>query len=318
MQQPRWVDAAGVRRSVSPDRARRLIRRELADGFDPSTDPPRLAATVGEGDGSGQLLVMPSATRTGAGVKVLSVAPGNPGRGLDRIQAVYVLLDPDTLAPSVLVDGTAITSLRTPAVSAVAMDALAPDGVESVVVVGSGPQALGHAEALLAIRQPASVTVVGRSADAARATAQRISGLASSHRMATRGLTVDDPAFEAAVRDAQVVVTATSAATPVIEDDWVADGACVVAIGSHEPHRRELGSGLLGRSLVVVEDLQTAHREAGDVILAAAQGPLSWDDVHTLADVVLGRVTRATDRPNVFKSVGMAWQDLVIAEHVRS
>jgi ornithine cyclodeaminase len=139
---------------------------------------------------------------------------------------------------------------------------------------------------------------------------------ASTHRLATRGLTVGDPQVEAAVREAQVVVTATSATTPVLDDDWVADGACVVAIGSHEPHRRELGSGLLGRSLVVVDEIGTAHREAGDVILAAAQGALDWADVRTLADVVLGRVERATDRPNVFKSVGMAWQDLVIAEHV--
>jgi ornithine cyclodeaminase len=67
---------------------------------------------------------------------------------------------------------------------------------------------------------------------------------------------------------------------------------------------------------VVVEDLATARREAGDVILAAAQGALDWADVHTLGDLVTGRVRRATDRPNVFKSVGMAWQDLVIAEHV--
>jgi len=312
MQQPRWVDATEVRRIVSPDRARRLIRCELADGFDPASDPARVVAGVGDG----QLLVMPATKGRSAGVKVVSVAPGNPARGLERIQALYVLLDADTLTPSVLIDGTAVTSLRTPAVSAVAMDALAPDEVGSAVIFGSGPQALGHAEALLAIRHTSSVTVVGRRGDAARATAQRISGLATTHRLSTRGITVGDPQVEAAVREAQVVVTATSAATPVLDDDWVADGACVVAIGSHEPHRRELGSGLLGRSLVVVEDIGTAHREAGDVILAAAQGALDWAAVHTLADLVLGRVERASDRPNVFKSVGMAWQDLVIAEHL--
>ena len=311
MKQPRWVDAAMLRRSLSPDRARRLIRQELADGFDPSGDPPRLAAGVGDG----QLLVMPSATRTSAGVKVVSVAPGNAARGLERIQAVYVLMDAETLTPSVIIDGAAITSLRTPAVSAVAMDALAPAEVGSVVVFGSGPQALGHVEALLAIRHPSSVTVVGRRADPTRSTAQRISGLPTNGRLSTRALTVDEPEVQQAVGDAQVVITATSAATPVLGDDWVADGACVVAVGSHEAHRRELGSGLVGRSLVVVEDVATAHREAGDVILATAQGALDWAEVCTLSDVVTGRVARATDRPNVFKSVGMAWQDLVIAEH---
>jgi ornithine cyclodeaminase/alanine dehydrogenase-like protein (mu-crystallin family) len=312
MPQPRWVDAATVRRSLTPDRARRLVRQALADGLDPAADPLRQSVPAGEG----QLLVMPSANRRAAGVKVLSVAPGNPARGVDRIQAVYVLMDAETLSPSVLIDGSAITSVRTPAVSAVAMDALAPAEVDAAVVFGTGPQALGHAEALLAIRHTASVTVVGRQGAAARATAQRVSGLNGSGRLRVEALTVDDPRVEDAVRAAQVVVTATSAATPVLGDDWVADGACVVAIGSHEAHRRELGSGLLGRSLVVVEDVRTARREAGDVILAAAQGALAWDDVKTLQDVVLGRVERASDRPNVFKSVGMAWQDLVIAEHV--
>ena len=312
MPQPRWVDATTVTRSLSPDRARRLIRQELADGLDPAGDPPRHAVPAGEG----QLLVMPSATRTAAGVKVLSVAPGNPARGLERIQAVYVLMDAETLTPSVLIDGAAITALRTPAVSAVAIDALAPAEVDSVVVFGTGPQALGHAEALLAVRQPSTLTVVGRRADPTRSTAQRISGLATSRRLETVALVGDDGAIEEAVRAAQVVVTATSSATPVLGDDWVADGACVVAIGSHEADRRELGSALVGRSLVVVEDLATARREAGDVILAAAQGALDWADVHALADLVTGRVQRATDRPNVFKSVGMAWQDLVIAEHI--
>jgi ornithine cyclodeaminase len=309
--QPRWVDATAVRRALSPDRARRLLRQALVDGLDPAVDPPRQAL----GTDAGQLLVMPSASRTAAGVKVLSVAPGNGARGLERIQAVYVLMDGETLTPSALLDGAAITSLRTPAVSAVAVDALSAPEVESVVIFGSGPQALGHAEALLAIRRPSSVTVVGRRRDAARATAQRLSGLGTGTHLGTRALTADDHEVEQAVREAQVVVTATSSATPVLEDAWVTDGTCVVAIGSHEAHRRELPGRLLGRSLVVVEDVATARREAGDVILAAAQGHLAWGDVRDLRDVVLGRVERVTDRPTVFKSVGMAWQDLVVAEH---
>jgi len=96
----------------------------------------------------------------------------------------------------------------------------------------------------------------------------------------------------------------------------VTDGACVVAIGSHEPDRRELASDLVGRSLVVVEDIETAGREAGDIVLAVADGRLDWADVGTIADLVRGRLQRAADRPNVFKGVGMAWQDLVVAEHV--
>ena len=309
-EQPRWVDATALRRAVSADRARRLIRQALADGLDPSAEPARLAVPAGDG----QLLLMPSASRRAAGVKVASVAPGNSSKGLDRIQALYVLLDAATLTPSVLLDGSALTTLRTPAVSAVAIDCLAAQEVSHVVIVGNGPQAIGHAEAILAIRRPASITVVGREPDRARSAANRIRGLAGSPRV--EAVTVADGAgFEEAVRGADIIVTATSSATPVIDGAWVADGACVVAIGSHEPDRRELDSDLVGRSRVIVEDLETAQREAGDVVLAVADGALGWRDVGTLADLVLGRIERASDRPNVFKGVGMAWQDLVVAEH---
>ena len=100
---------------------------------------------------------------------------------------------------------------------------------------------------------------------------------------------------------------------PVLEGDWVADGACVVAIGSHEPDRRELDSRLIGRSLVVVEDVATALREAGDVVMAIGEGALVPQSLYPMTHLVTGQVTRATDRPNIFKSVGMSWEDLVIA-----
>ncbi len=183
MEAPRWIDATEVRQAVSADRARRLIRQVLADGFDPADDPSRLSPVVP----GGQLLIMPSSTPRAVGVKVLSVAPGNPDRGLERIQALYVLFDPDTLAPSIILDGTAITALRTPAVSAVAIDALAPADVSSVVVFGSGPQAVGHVEAILEIRQPDRVTIVGRGLERARAAAHQVSALGVTARALSRG-----------------------------------------------------------------------------------------------------------------------------------
>ncbi|GAA2165437.1 ornithine cyclodeaminase [Humibacillus xanthopallidus] len=309
-EQPRWVDATALRRAVSADRARRLIRQALVDGLDPAAEPARTSLSAGDG----QLLVMPSASRRAAGVKVATVAPGNPSKGLERIQAVYVLFDAATLTPSALLDGAALTTLRTPAVSAVAIDCLAPQEVSRVVIMGSGPQAVGHAEAILAIRSPTSITVAGRALDRARSAANRVRGLDGAPRVEALAVT-DRQALEEAVRSADVIVTATTAEAPVLDGSWVRDGACVIAIGSHEPDRRELGSDLLGRSLVVVEDLATARREAGDVVLAVADGALEWGGVSTLTDLVCGRITRATDRSNVFKGVGMAWQDLVVAEH---
>lgn len=308
MEAPRWVDAAEVRRAVSADRARRLVRQVLADGFDPADDPARLAPVVP----GGQLLIMPSSTPHAVGVKVLSVAPANPDRGLDRIQALYVLFDADTLAPSVIIDGTAITAIRTPAVSAVGVDALAPADVSSVVVFGSGPQAIGHVEAILEIRRPERVTIVARGLHGARAAAHEISTLG----VHSTALAADDAAVGSVVAESGIIVAATSAATPVLDGSWVADGACVVAMGSHEPDRRELDAELIGRSLVVVEDVGTALREAGDVVMAIAEGALAPEALHPMKALVTGDVTRAADRPNVFKSVGMAWEDLVIADGV--
>jgi ornithine cyclodeaminase len=246
-------------------------------------------------------------------VKVLSVAPGNPELGRERIQALYVLMDSETLTPAVLIDGTAITSLRTPAVSALGMDSLAPQQVRTVVIFGSGPQAVAHAQALLQVRRPEEIVVVARRPEALAAAADEIAALGIPARAVSAG---DRGQVEEAVRSAQVLVAATSSGEPVLVGDWVADGACVVAIGSHESDRRELDTVLMKRSRVVVEDVATARREAGDIVLALEEGALVSADLATLRDVVLGTVVRAEDRPNVFKTVGMSWEDLVIAEGV--
>jgi ornithine cyclodeaminase/alanine dehydrogenase-like protein (mu-crystallin family) len=121
-----------------------------------------------------------------------------------------------------------------------------------------------------------------------------------------------------ALRAADVVVCATSARSPVFESTLLRDDAVVIAVGSHEPDARELDAALLGRASVIVEDVDTALREAGDVILAIDDGHLGPDRLLTMQDAVAGTVEAPTDRPTVFKSVGMAWQDLVVAEAVVS
>ena len=309
---PMWIGADELARRVSPGRARELLRAALAAGLDPSSDPPRTVVEAGRG----QLLLMPSAGATAVGTKVVGLARDNPTRGLPTIQAVYVLMDAETLTPQALIDGIALTNLRTPAVSAVAMQSLAADDVESAVMVGSGPQALGHAEALLALRSVRRITVAGRDAGRAESCARRIEALTPQGGAAPAEVhaTTDGSELEDAVRGAQVVMCATSSSTPVIDGAWVADGACVVAVGSHEPSSRELDSDLMARSVVVVEDVPAALREAGDIVQAIDEGALDPAHLHTLSDLVVGQVRRSTDRPHVFKSVGMSWEDLVVAE----
>ena len=288
-----WFTADDVVRLLPMAHAVDVLESALAGGLDPAADPARSVLPVA----GGQVLLMPSESAAHVGVKLVTYAPANSGRGLPRIQGVYVLLDAATLAPVALLDGSALTSLRTPAMSAVAVRHLARPSATRLVVFGSGPQAEGHVEAVRSVRALDDVAVVGRDAARAAALAIRVGGR---------------PGSALDVADADIVVCATSAREPLFDGDLVQPGAVVVAVGSHQPDARELDSVLVRRAHVVVEDRATALREAGDVVLAG----LAADDLTTLAEVVTGRVTLAPDRPMVWKSVGMAWQDLVTAAAV--
>jgi ornithine cyclodeaminase len=118
------------------------------------------------------------------------------------------------------------------------------------------------------------------------------------------------------LRAADVVVCATSARSPLFDAELIADTAVVIAVGSHEPDARELPGALCARATVVVEDVAAALREAGDVCLALAEGALQAADLVPMRDVITGRVLPDPGRPLVVKTVGMSWQDLVVAEAV--
>lgn len=296
---PKWFGKSEVAATIDSRRARALIEWALGSGFDPAQDPNRINTPAG----AGHFLLMPSTLGPWSGIKVLSVAPDNPAIGFPRIQATYVLMDARTLTTRALIDGSLLTELRTPAVSAVAAERLAAPDASHLVVFGTGPQALAHIEAMAEIRPLRKMTVVGRSADKAAVAVAKAAAL---------GLEAVSGDASAAA-DADIIVCATSAKDPLFDGSLVKDGACVIAMGSHETDRRELDAGLLGRSLVVVEDTATALREAGDVTMAIADGTLDGGTLVPLLKIVRGTAVRRTDAPNVFKSVGMSWQDLAVA-----
>lgn len=296
---PRWYGSAEVAAAISPARARALIESALLQDFDPAGDPARINTPAG----AGHLLLMPSVIGDWAGIKVASVGPDNPEHGRPRIQATYILMDSLTLSPQAIMEGSQLTALRTPAVSAAAAHRLASAEASTLLVFGTGLQARSHIEAMAEIRTLSEVWISGRNPDkvAELVESTRSSGL--SARVAT----------EADVAAADIIVCATSAGEPLFDSTAVKGGACVVAMGSHETDRRELDAALMGRSLVVVEDIDTALREAGDVVMAIDEDALEQRNLSTLRTLVRGDFVRATDRPNVFKGTGMSWQDLAVA-----
>jgi ornithine cyclodeaminase/alanine dehydrogenase-like protein (mu-crystallin family) len=291
----RYVDADGVA-ALGPGAAVEAIRHALCDGLDPAADPARSSVELAHG----QFLLMPSESPAAAGVKVVTVAPENPARGLPRIQAAYLLFDPGTLSLRAVLDGAALTTLRTPAVSVAAVLDRLPHRPLRVAVVGSGPQAVGHVATLAAVRPLEEATYLVR--DPSRAPVEAVA--------------LGTPLASEVLSAADVVVCATSARSPLFDSRVLGDGVVVIAVGSHEPDARELDSALLGRATVVVEDIRTSRREAGDVVLAINEGAVTQDDLVPMDGVIRGVVAVPSGRPLVFKSVGMSWQDLVVAEAV--
>ncbi|QKW23013.1 ornithine cyclodeaminase family protein [Kitasatospora sp. NA04385] len=272
------------------------LERTLLDGLDVETCPARANVPVP----AGELLLMPAATDRYAGVKIAGVAPANPAAGLPRITGSYLLLDGPTLRPLALLDGAALTALRTPAVTALALRALAAPDARHLVVFGAGPQALGHVDALRVVLPGLErVTVVARRpGPAARLAAHA----------ASSGLDAAVGAPEA-VAGADVVVCCTTARTPLFDGALVPDRAAVAAVGSHEPRAREVDARLVDRADLFVEAREVALREAGDLLMAGAGA----ERLANLAELVTGRAVVRHDRPRFFKSVGMAWQDLAVA-----
>lgn len=297
-----FICADEVFSRVSFEDAIRAIQRELRAGLDPAADFDRGILDVT----AGQLLLMPSQSADFVGVKVATVAPDNPAVGKERIQGLYLLMDAATLSPVALLDGTALTTLRTPAVSAAAADLLAPAQVDNLVVFGSGPQAWGHIEAMRAIRQIRTVTIVARNQDKAAELASRVS---ASGLPASVGSAAD-------VQDAQLIVCATTARAPLFDGDLVPDDCCIIAVGSHEVDARELPTALIVRSQLVVEDVAVALREAGDLMIPVGEGMVTADAFIPLRAIVTGETPVDQGSPRVFSSSGMSWEDLVIAAEV--
>ena len=255
--------------------------------------------------GEGELLLMPAVGPQGAGVKLVTVQPGNPARGRSLVQGVYVLFAPGTLEPLATIDGAALTSLRTGAVSGLATRHLAREDARRLVIFGAGTQARVHLAAMTAVRPIEEVMVVSRTPAGAKALAERAAATGLRASVGTPD----------AVAGSDIVCTCTTSPTPVFDGSQLAGGAHVNAVGAYTPETREVDDETVRRAAIVVETREAALAEAGDLLLPIGAGVISEKDiVADLAEVVGGaRVRTEAADVTLFKSVGVAFEDLVVA-----
>ncbi|MFD4412573.1 ornithine cyclodeaminase family protein [Streptomyces sp. NPDC058476] len=246
---------------------------------------------------------------TGAVAKIGSVNPGNATAGLPTVHAVINALDPVTGQLAAVMDGTAVTTLRTAAAGAVAFDALATADSAELGLLGSGTQALAHARAVARVRELRSVRVwspnPGRRAHAARRLAAELGVAVKAVETA-----------EEAVAGLPMVAACTLSATPVVRGAWLTPGCTVVSVGSFEPTRSEVDAEVVRRAAaVVVDDPETAAEHAGPVVDALREGRLAREDLIPLGGVLTGRHTARTSPDDIvfYNSVGLGIQDAAAA-----
>jgi len=244
-------------------------------------------------------------------LKAVCIFPGNPARGLDAHQGTVTLFDGTTGEPTAILDASAITAIRTAAVSALATRLLAAEDARQLAILGAGVQAAAHLDAMLAVRDFERVAIYSRT----RATAERLARDAGGRVR----IEVADSA-QRALRDAQVVVTATSSSDPVLRREWLATGAHVNAIGASAPMSRELDTATVAGCSLFADSRESLVNEAGDYQLAVREGAIpgpEWIRAE-LGEVVAGLHPGRTDPAEltVFRGLGLAIEDLAAAEHV--
>ena len=277
-----------------------------AGSINPTEPSPRGHVPLGPGD---DFLLMPAVSPTGIGVKLVTVLSGNPARGLPLIHGFYLYCDRATGVPRATLDGSALTSLRTPAASAVATDVLARPDVRTLGLFGTGVQARGHVEAMLLVRPDLGEIVVrGRTEAASREFAASL----DADGRAVRPGSPEDTA------GCDVICCCTTASEPVVPTATVQPGTHLNLVGSYSTARREVDPDLLNASDVFVDHRQAAADEAGELMLAVSEGRWSFERiVGDLSDLVNGREGRINDeRITLFKSVGLATWDLLVADLV--
>ena len=269
-----------------------------------------LRTVVRPRDAAGFMGLMPAYSPDGYGLKAICVTPGNPAVGKDAHQGGVMLFAADTGEPLALVNASAITEIRTAAVSAVATGLLAREGAAELAVIGTGVQGRAHAHALAATRPLTGIRMAGRDVARARKVAAELAE--------ALGLPVTAAgSVPEAVDGAGIVVTATSSAQAVLRREWLAAGSHVNAVGACLPHAREIDTATMAEAAVFADSRESVRSESGDYLLAAQEGadnPVRAELGELLTGTASGRAD--DDEITVFESLGLAAEDLAAASYL--
>jgi len=259
---------------------------------------------------AGFMGLMPAYSPDGYGLKAICVTPGNPAIGKDAHQGGVLLFAADTGEPLALVNASAVTEIRTAAVSAVATGLLARPGAAELAIIGTGVQGQAHAHALAATRPLTGIRLTGRDLARAREVAAELAAQLNVPVTAVGS-------GSEAVAGADIVVTATNSSQPVLRREWLAAGTHINAVGSCVPQAREIDTATMAGAALFADSRESVRNEAGDYLLAAQEGadnPVRAELGELLTGTAPGRAD--DDEITVFESLGLAAEDLAAASYL--
>lgn len=246
------------------------------------------------------------------GAKVITVFPGNDATPFDSHLGVVLLFDAEMGRLLAIIDASSVTAIRTAAVSGVATKLLSNPDAGDVAILGAGVQAMTHLEAMTCVRKIRRVRVWSR-------TEARCEQFVMRAQKKLRIAVEVSPTAEQAVLGADIICTVTAARHPVLKGEWIAAGAHVNAVGAALPDARELDTAAIAQSRVFVDRRESAMAEAGDILIPISEGAISSDHIHAeIGEVLMGAETgrESPGEITVFKSLGLAIEDLAAARHI--
>jgi ornithine cyclodeaminase/alanine dehydrogenase-like protein (mu-crystallin family) len=306
------LSAGDIDRALSMHEAIEAMRRAFLELSEQNAVVP-LRTVVPMAASEGQMLCMPaySPTLQQCGMKFLTVMPRNPAHGLPLIHALYLLADGQSGQPVAFMDGERLTALRTGAASGVATDLLARREAKTAVIFGAGVQGRAQLEAVCAVRHIERVTIVDPDITRGQRLCEEVALKLNVHATAS---TASD-----AVREADIICTATTSPVPIFSHDDLRPGVHINAVGAYRPFTREIPGETVRASRVVADSRSACLTEAGDLVIPLQEGLIEAGHIYAeVGELVGGKKSGrgSDDDITLFKSVGNAIQDLYAAHRV--